>query len=357
MPFSVHSRAVDESDLDRLRYHGDQATGPDLLDFAVNVAAAGPPPWLRDRLAARLHTLGAYPSAAEDRETREVVAARHGRHPDEILLLAGGAEGFALLPRLAPRLTAMIHPSFTEPEFALREAGLPVARVLLEPPYRLAGARVPDAADLVVLGNPTNPTSVLHPAADVLALRRPGRLILVDEAFADTVPGEPESVAGRRLPDVLVLRSLTKTWSLAGLRCGYLIGPVGLLDRLRVGRAHWPLGSLQLAAIRACSEPVAVVEAAGWAVTLAAHRAAMADRLVAAGAAVHLPAAASFLLLHLPDAERVREQLRTQGIAVRRGDTFPGLGRSHLRVAVRPPDQVDALLAALDRIRAYADRS
>ena len=56
---------------------------------------------------------------------------------------------------------------------------------------------MPEEADLVVLGNPTNPTSVLHPAADLAALARPGRVLVVDEAFADTVPGEPESLAAR----------------------------------------------------------------------------------------------------------------------------------------------------------------
>ena len=54
---------------------------------------------------------------------------------------------------------------------------------------------MPDEADLVVVGNPTNPTSVLHAREQILALRRPGRIVVVDEAFADAVPGEPESLA------------------------------------------------------------------------------------------------------------------------------------------------------------------
>ncbi|KZM73857.1 hypothetical protein AWN90_35555 [Nocardia terpenica] len=77
-----------------------------------------------------------------------------------------------------------------------------MTRVVLPPPYELEPGLVPEDADLVVVGNPTNPTSVLHPAATIRALRRPGRLLVVDEAFADAVPGEVES-----LPDVLVLRS------------------------------------------------------------------------------------------------------------------------------------------------------
>ena len=59
---------------------------------------------------------------------------------------------------------------------------------------------MPDEADLVVVGNPTNPTSVLHRRDQVLALRRPGRIVVVDEAFADAIPGEPASLAESRFP-------------------------------------------------------------------------------------------------------------------------------------------------------------
>ncbi len=196
-----------------------------MLDFAVNVRAAEPPSWLVDRLAARLADLGRYPSAADEQRAIDAVAARHGRSDDEVALLAGAAEGFALLANLRPRLAALIAPSFTEPEAALAAAGVPFEHVVLDPPFDLADAQVPDDADLVVVGNPTNPTSVLHLRDEVLALRRPGRIVVVDEAFADAVPGEPESLAGESLPDVVVLRSLTKTWSLAGLRVGYALGP------------------------------------------------------------------------------------------------------------------------------------
>lgn len=324
-----------------LRHHGDVDAAPGLLDFAVNVRGSAPPAWLRERLVARLDDLGRYPSAADDLAARTAVAARHGRDTEEVLLLAGAAEGFVLLPRLGSRLAAVVHPSFTEPELALREAGVPVVRVVLEAPYVLDPALVPDEADLVVLGNPTNPTSVLHPAATLHALRRPGRWLVVDEAFLDSVVGEPGSLAGQALPDVLVLRSLTKTWALAGLRAGYVLGPPEVLGRLAHGRPHWPLGTLQLEAVAACSEPAAVAWAQREAAVIAAERAHMEAALgLAPGAA------GPFLLLEVPDGALVREALRRSGIAVRRGDTFPGLGPDHLRLAVRGAPEVAALLAA-----------
>ncbi|QIS10789.1 Rv2231c family pyridoxal phosphate-dependent protein CobC [Nocardia arthritidis] len=339
--------AGNSADHAKLRYHGDVAARPGLLDFAVNVRAAAPPDWLRARLAARLGELGRYPDAAEELAARTAVAARHGRTPEQVLLLAGAAEGFAMLPRLAPRLAAVIHPSFTEPELALREAGIAVTRVLLDAPYLLDPALVPADADLVVLGNPTNPTSVQHCAATILALRRPGRVLVVDEAFADAVAGEPESLARRSFPDVLVLRSLTKTWALAGLRCGYWLGAPELLARLAHGRAHWPLGTLQLEAIAATATPSAVAETERSAKVIAAERASMIERLRELGVAVHTPAEGPFLLLRVPDGELLRKRLIDLGIAVRRADTFPGLDQNHLRVAVRDAQAVDRLIAAI----------
>ncbi|WP_280437761.1 Rv2231c family pyridoxal phosphate-dependent protein CobC [Nocardia carnea] len=338
---------ADHVDLAGLRHHGDVEALPGLLDFAVNVQGSGPPEWLRNQLAAALDSLGRYPSAEEDRRARGAVGARHGIDPDHVLTLAGGAEGFALMPRLRPRLAAVVHPSFTEPELALREAGVPVTRVVLESPYSLDPALVPEEADLVVVGNPTNPTSVLHPAQTLRALRRPGRIVVVDEAFMDAVPGEPETLAAEAGDDLLVLRSLTKTWALAGLRCGYLLGAPAVLRRLGQGRAHWPLGALQLAAITATASPRAMAETAGRAQRIARDREAMAGRLRAAGVRVGAPSAAPFLLLEVRDGELVRKHLRQQGIAVRRCDTFPGLGPDHLRVAVRPAAEVDRLVDAL----------
>jgi histidinol-phosphate aminotransferase len=316
------------------RYHGDQAVAPGMLDFAVNVRHAQPPEWLMRRLTARLPDLARYPGPADVHRAQDAAAGRHGRTRDEVLPLAGAAEGFALLPNLRPARAAIVAPSFTEPAVALGAAGVPVRHVVLEPPFRLDGARVPDDADLVVVGNPTNPTSVLHTSEQVLALRRPGRIVVVDEAFADAVPGEPESLAGASLPDVLVLRSLTKTWALAGLRVGYALGAPEVLARLTARRAHWPVGTLQLTAIAECCDPRAVAEAAAGALRLAELRAEMVAGLASVGADV-ADGRGPFVLFRLPDAARIRKDLESKGIAVRRCDTFVGLDDGYLRAAVR----------------------
>ena len=330
------------------RYHGDQAVAPGMLDFAVNVRHAQPPEWLVQRLAARLPELARYPSLQEVHRAQDAAAERHCRTRDEVLPLAGAAEGFALLPNLRPARAVIVAPSFTEPAVALTAAGVPVQHVVLEPPFGLDGAHVPDDADLVVVGNPTNPTSVLHAREQLLALRRPGRILVVDEAFADSVPGEAESLAGDALPDVLVLRSLTKTWALAGLRVGYALGAPDVLARLTSQRAHWPVGTLQLTAVAACCGPRAVADAAAGALRLAELRAEMVAGLTSVGAEV-LDGRAPFVLFHTPDAVWVRNSLERKGIAIRRCDTFVGLDARYLRAAVRPewPLLADAIAGVL----------
>lgn len=336
-----------------LHHHGDVDAAEGLVDFAVNVQGDGPPQWLRDRLAATLDDLGRYPGAAHDARARAAAGARHGRPPEQVLALAGSAEGFALLPSLAPRHAVVVHPGFTEPEAALSDAGIEVTRVLTHARdgHALDSAAVPADADLVVVGNPTNPTGVLHPAETIRSLARPGRVLVVDEAFADAVPGEPESVAAdTSLTGLLVFRSLTKTWALAGLRAGYALGDPVLLQRLAVPRPQWPVSTLALEAIVACCEPAALSAADQRARELCGHRVEQSAALGAIEGVEVLPGSAPYLLLHLPDGSgvAVRARLREEGIAVRRCDTFPGLGPDHVRVAVRPPRTARVLVDALD---------
>ena len=327
-----------------LRHHGDVDALPGLVDLAVNVRPGTPPPWLRERLAAV--DLARYPN---QQAALAAVAARHGCHPDGVLLTAGAAEAFVLIARaLQPKRAVLVHPQFTEPEAALRVAGQHVERVLLRPPFVLDPALVPDDADLVMVGNPTNPTSVLHPAATLRALVRPGRTLVVDEAFADCVPGEPESVAGT--PGVVVVRSLTKTWGLAGLRVGYLLADPATVTRLRAVQPHWPVSAPALAACVACLSPAALAEAHAWAVSLGAERARLAGLLGELPGVHVVPGArASFLLVRTMRAQAWLP-LRDKGFAVRRGDTFPGLDEYWIRVAVRDTDTSVSFAKALQEV-------
>jgi nicotinate-nucleotide--dimethylbenzimidazole phosphoribosyltransferase len=333
-----------------LHHHGDKEVGPGYRDLAVNVRSEPMPAWLSEPLSDSLTQLSAYP---DDRAAREAVARRHGRASSEVLLTAGAAQAFALVAQgLRVRRPLVIHPQFTEPEAALRAAGHEVGRLVLEPPFVLDPAAVPQDADLVMVGNPTNPTSVLHPVETIERLARPGRVLVVDEAFADTIPGEPGSVAHRSdIPGLLVLRSLTKTWGLAGLRIGYALGAPELVERLQAVAPLWPVSTPALAAAIACSSETAKAAADEIAVSIAADRSYLLDALRALPeVAVAGNPASSFILVRLPGAARVREELRGRGWAVRRGDTFPGLGADWLRIAVRDTAITDAFVADLTAV-------
>jgi histidinol-phosphate/aromatic aminotransferase/cobyric acid decarboxylase-like protein/adenosyl cobinamide kinase/adenosyl cobinamide phosphate guanylyltransferase len=341
---------------DLLRLHGDAMVSPRQLDFAVSVVAGGPPAWMRHELASALDRLGGYP---DERSAVRAVAARHGRSTDEVVATNGSADGFWLLAQvLRPRLAVVVHPSFTEPEAALRAAGHPVERAFRDPnDFTLDPCAVPDEADLVVVCNPNNPTGTLDPAAVLARLAKPGRVLVVDEAFMEFVPGEPESLAkpGADVPGLVVVRSLTKLWSLPGLRAGYLLAPPGIAAAVRETRQPWSVNAPACAALAVWARRTATpggAEVTAMARDVEAARADLAAGLTALPGVRVWPSAANFLLLRVPDGPSVRAGLARRGIAVRRADTFPGLGHHHLRVAVRsPPDNrllVESLAEVLD---------
>ena len=121
-------------------------------------------------------------------------------------------------------------------------------------PFALDPAPVPDDADLVVVGNPTNPTGVLHPAAHDPALLRPGRLVVVDEAFMDAVPGEPESLAGAPRPGPARRSAASPSTGASRASAPATCSPTpALVAELRRGQVPWSVASTAAAAMVACT--------------------------------------------------------------------------------------------------------
>ena len=328
-----------------LRIHGDRHAEPGLLDFAVNIWPGARPGWLREVLVAALDE-ERYP---DERPAVAAIAARHGRPPGEVLLLNGACEGFWLLAHaLRPRVAACVHPSFTEPEAALRAVGAQIHRVQRRPGrWTLVAADVPATAQLVVTGNPNNPTGTLDSEQGVAALTHEARVTVVDESFMEFVPGEPESMASRAdLPGLVVVRSLTKAWTLPGVRAGYLLASADLVERLAAARQPWSVNALACAALEHCATdretPTRV------AAEVAACRADLLARLAATAGVRAWSSAANFVLIEVPGrGEAVVAGLRDRGIAVRPCHTFPGLTADHLRIAVRHPPEHARLAAVL----------
>ena len=355
--FSRPKRVVSDRFGEDLGYHGDAELDAGLVDLAVNVRVPGPPDWLAAVINDVTPSLGAYP------RTDEAVAAIAGAHrvpTDSVLPTAGAAEAFSLLARaIFPQRPVVVHPQFTEPEAALIAAGHHPERVVLSGRngFRLDPGEIPDDADLVVIGNPTNPTSVLHPAATLRALLKPGRILVVDEAFMDAVPGESHTLIGAEMAGLVVVRSLTKTWGLAGLRTGYAVGDPAVIARMAAQQPPWSVSAPALAAITAALSDKAREIAVVAAEEITEQRTLLIDGLAALGLPVAGTPRAPFVLLDTGSRRPrgqppgwVRQELRDHGFAVRRGETFPGLGPDWIRVAVREPATTERFLAALAEV-------
>lgn len=341
------------------RPHGDRMVPAGTVDFAVNVVQGEPPGWARNALQLGLDTAGRYP---DDRPASAALAARHGRPVGGVLPLGGAVEGFwRLALAVRPRRAAVLVPGFSEAEAALRAVGAEIVRVPREAKsdWILDPAAVPEECDFVAIGRPDNPTGVLDPREAILRLRRPGRTLLVDEAFADFVLDEVDALADLHEGDegpgeLVVLRSLTKSLSVPGLRCGYLLGDPALVARVRDAGPPWSCPSPSLELLRAYAErPDACARIAA---RTAAHRDDLVARLRQLAGVQVWDGAANFVLVRVPDGVDAVAGLHRHGLAVRPCSSFPPLDEHYVRIAVRTPALHARLATALAAVISSAER-
>jgi cobyrinic acid a,c-diamide synthase len=333
---------------DPLRHHGDVEADGTVRDFAVNTYPGPRPGWLDRALHDAVDDAATYP---DPEPARAAIARRHHRPGDEILPTAGAAEAFALLARLRCwHKPVAVHPQFTEPHAALDHAGYTVTTVgcRADDDFCIDPAAVPGDADLVIIGNPTNPTGRLHPADSIRKLQRPGRVLVVDEAFMDAVPAQTETLVGQRLTGCLVLRSLTKHWSIPGVRAGYVAGDPAVVGALARIQPPWSVSTAAIAAMVATTSVQARADEQQRALELVRWRESLEEGLTARQIA-YVNSAAPYVLAR--PGTGVHDALRKRGIAVRRADTFPGLDGSWVRIAARPPEVARRLFAALDQVK------
>lgn len=324
-----------------------------VVDFSSNQSPLGASP--RARAALEQAVIDAYP----DRDASRLAAAfadRHGLSPEQVVVGNGSTELIRLVAQLAlrPGDTALsLAPSFGEYEVATDLAG---AR-FVERPLAFAGADrgfVYDAGDfasalererprLCWLCSPNNPTGAAIPAGEIAGLvaAHPATLFVLDEAYCDLLPDPQWTAALLSAGNLVVLRSMTKAWGLAGLRLGYALAAPPLAAPLRSAKPPWNVNACaQLAGLAALADEQ-------WHQrSLAALRDGR-DRLVSGlrelGFAV-MPTAAGFFLVYVADAAAAREHLLAQSCLVRDCTSF-GLP-AYVRVSPRLPDDNARLLAA-----------
>ncbi|MCG6659290.1 pyridoxal phosphate-dependent class II aminotransferase [Halomonas campisalis] len=225
-----------------------------LVDFSANLNPLGPPAWVPARLAELAAGLARYP-APDYAEARAAIARREGVGVDQVLLTNGGAEAiFLVAAASAGRRAAIVQPTFTEYARACRACGLAVDAISLAPPdFALDPERVAaqlGGCGLLFLCRPNNPTGTLVPREAVerlLALTEPlGCRVVIDEAFIDFVVEGDERLTPLlgRFPHLLLLRSLTKCYTLPGLRLGYLLADSQTVRRVGAHQPPWSVNHL-----------------------------------------------------------------------------------------------------------------
>jgi histidinol-phosphate aminotransferase len=190
---------------------------------------------------------------------------------------------------------------------------------------------------------PNNPTGHV-PGGDVERLLNADTgLVILDEAYAEFT-GRPLLRAAPDRPRLLVTRTLSKAWGLAGLRVGYGVGGAPLIERIARVRGPYRIGRLAERAATA-----ALREDAGW---MRAHvaraveaRTALTASLAAAGFRP-LPAEANFVLVPVVRAAAVARRMLARGVRVRAFTSLPGIGDA-VRITVGPAGEMDAALRAL----------
>jgi histidinol-phosphate aminotransferase len=337
---------------DELRAYG---LDPDaVLDFSASTNPLGPSPRALDRLMRVDYAR--YPDPACT-ELREAIAAACGVSPDEVLPGNGATELIHLVVRRfvrpGQRPVAFV-PTFGE--FA-RACALVGATPF---PWHAGPARgfrwnfrnKPEvlrrvAPPLVYLCNPNNPTGVYTAERDVRGLAEAlvGGPLLLDESYLGFVEAPWDARPLMRGGRVLLLRSMTKDFGLAGLRLGYLLAPPAVVAAVRELQPEWSVNAAAQAAGVAALADREHLERGRQAVREGKAY------LVAALGALGLPVqagAANFLLVEVGDAAAVRVALLRRGLAVRDCTSF-GLPR-HIRVAVRLRPECERLVAALAEV-------
>ena len=320
------------------RAHGGVAA-PGQLDLSVSLNPLGPPDSLGLLLSSQ--HLTAYPEP-HSQTLQRAIAEGHGVDPETVLVTNGACEAIELvMASLRPRRVVVLVPAFTEYEDAARAWGHEVATVAAreEDGFAWDFSRLdvhPD--DLVVLGNPANPTGIVSALPDLDAT------LLIDETFLDFVDN-PQTAIGR--PRTLVVRSFTKIFACPGLRLGYIVGDV---EKMRERQPTWSVSRLAQVAGEALLRETAYLEFTRRFVREC--REDLVHGLQSLEGVTAFPSAANYVFFRVPQAGDVSQRLRRQGLVVRQCDHFTGLAPDcYLRVAVRKRSENQRLLEALHAAR------
>lgn len=313
-----------------------------------------PTPAFTERLAARIADLSLhrYPDRRAW-ELRSALGEREGLAPERVWVAKGSNEVLSQLFTAyggAGRRLLLFTPGYSAHPLIAKVSATPVVTADLDDDLGLSPERAAEAAgaadpDIVCIANPINPVGTDVGLDAVRALHDATRgLVIVDEAYV-----EFGGTSARGLLDVLdrlvVCRTFSKAWRLAGLRLGYLLAHDWVIDDLRRVRLPYHVDSLTqaagLTALELADEMTAHVG------DICAERDRVAARLHQMGVTTW-PSSGNFLLARMP-IDGAFDALVERGVLVRDMSSVPRLERC-VRITIGTPDEDDAALAAIEEL-------
>lgn len=334
---------------------GEQPKLPDLVKLNTNENPYGPSPRVLAALQGQIgEQLKLYPDP-ESTQLREAVAAFFGNIAPAQVFVGNGSDEvlahvfLALLkherPILFPDITYSFYPVYC------RLYGIDYRTIPLDENFALRVSDYSAPNGGIIVPNPNAPTGRALPLADIEALLQanPESVVVIDEAYID-FGGESAIPLVNRHPNLLVVQTLSKSRSLAGLRVGFAVGQAELIEGLRRVKDSfnsYPLDRLAIAGATAAIEDREWFERTRQAVIRS--RTALTRDLEDLGFAV-LPSAANFIFARHPghDAAALALALRQRGIIVRHFRQ-PRI-EQFLRITIGTDEQCEILVKALREI-------
>ena len=339
-----------------------------LMDFSASINPLGTPKTAIASIIENTSQLSVYPDP-EYADLRSHLAKYHKIDHKFILPGNGSAELLTWASRelAQQKFTYLITPAFSDYARALnafdgkrypcplpltawidKQRVAPTSRYsqLLKLPISLS----PHHESGLLLNNPHNPTGKLWTREEILPYLRVFDLVVIDEAFMDfLMPSEEQSLISLigEYPNLVILRSLTKFYSLPGLRIGYAIAHPERLQRWQKWRDPWSVNALAAVATQAVLQDQEFQQQTwDW---LSTARSRLFEQLQAIPGLQPYPSAANYHLVKTEiSATELQEKLLTNyQIVIRDCLSFPELGDRYFRIAVRLPAENDRLVEAI----------
>lgn len=330
-------------------------------DVSANLNPLGPPNWVAAWLAQRFDGLCRYP-APDYLAARQAIAADNGVQPEQVLLTNGGAEAIFMAAALhAGGRALLLAPSFGEYARACSAHRLNMTEHVLHAPHFVCAVddllEKATNADVVFLCRPNNPTGTLMSLDTIKALlahtQTTATQVVVDEAFIDLALGvDALTPLMERYPQLILLRSMTKFYTLPGLRLGYVLASESLITTMAAHQPPWSVNHLAAELVAPLLADRAFArQTQQW---LACEQPRMSEALKAQGLDV-VPSNSCFFLVRPDAAKRIRgmtsarlfERLLRHGVLARHTYRFPGLDGDWLRLALRDGPANNRLLKVL----------